>query len=63
MKWNTNFVIFEAKAIFSANIQGKNTTFVPFIEQIEHQANIPIDRWNMTSPDDEKSHLLQGKSN
>ena len=60
LKWNKNFVMFAAKASFSATIDGKNVTFVPNITKIENQAHIPLEDWNMTSLDDQQSHLLQG---
>ena len=52
--------MFAAKASFSANIDGHNVTFVPNVEKIENQVQIPLQEWNMTSLDDQQSHLLQG---
>lgn len=57
--WSKDFVVFEAKAIFLATLGGQNVTFVPS-QALEAQADIPVDKWNMTSPDDGNSHLLQG---
>jgi hypothetical protein len=59
LEWNPSYVMFGAKAKFSATIDGKNITFNPAL-QLDQQATIPLANWNWTSYDDSQSHLLQG---
>ena len=56
LTWDSAYVIFEAKAIFSATVDGKNQTFTPS----KQSKLIPMDQWKSTSADDSQSHLLQG---
>ena len=59
LKWQRDFVMFAAKARFSATIGGQNVTFLP--EGVVYQEMIPLDFSDqLTSLDDRKSHLLQG---
>ncbi len=58
--WKQDFVIFHANATFSTEIDGKNVTFMPS-EMSGGVNKQPLeDNWNMTSPQDGDSHLLQG---
>ncbi len=61
LAWNPSYVMFGAKATFSASIHGRNVTFEPLKDFDSPSSVIPFDEWNMISLDDEKSHLLQGK--
>ena len=59
LKWQRDFVMFAAKARFSATIGGQNVTFLP--EGVVYQEMIPLDFSDqLISLDDRKSHLLQG---
>ena len=56
LDWTEHYVIFSARATVSTLVKGKNVTFIP--ETVETE--IPMEGWNMTSPDDYNSFLLQG---
>ena len=70
--WSKDYVKFGAKATFLATLNGKNVTFIPqndtaeLISSSDNQTmtttrkEIPLEKWNMESVDDAKSHLLQG---
>ena len=60
--WSPDFVAFEAKATFKAQIGKKNITFIPDHEDpslSRGASTIPIGRWPQSSASDHQSHLLQ----
>ena len=65
LDWNPERIVFKARASVSTSVgHDRNVTFVPDKASPSHDDPtselIPMDRWNMTSPDDFNSHLLQG---
>ena len=61
LEWTKDYVVFEAWATFTVQVNGKNETYIP--DSRESRGLIPLKNWNTTSPDDVDSHLLQGNSN
>ena len=58
LEWTKDYVVFEAWATFTVQVNGKNETYIP--DSRESRGLIPLKNWNTTSPDDVDSHLLQG---
>ena len=58
LEWTKDHVVFEAWATFSVLVKGTNETFNPELQN--SKGLIPLAGWNITSPDDVDSHLLQG---
>ena len=61
LEWTKEYVVFEAWATFTVQVNGKNETYIP--DSRESRGLIPLENWNTTSPDDVDSHLLQGNRN
>lgn len=57
--WKEDFVIFHANATFATEVDGKRLPFMPSNMGGENKQPME-DNWNMTSPQDGDSHLLQG---
>jgi hypothetical protein len=58
--WRDDVVIFHANATFATEIDGRNMTFQPSALSGAVNRKPLEDNWQMTSPDDGESHLLQG---